>query len=91
MNPSQTKNKLAEIPVGGDQQPAVAVRSFQHDIVAGTLIKLRRVDNGVVVGLQPFDNRSVHALIGEKIHAFWPVFGYTTSARKALAAKRKAA
>ena len=91
MNPSQTKNQLAEIPIGGGQQPAVVVCSFQHDIVADTRIKLRHADNGVVVGPQPFDNRSVHALIGRRIHTSCLAPGYRTSARKALAAKRKAA
>ena len=43
MNPSQAKNKLAEIPVRGDQQHAAAVRPFQHSIVANTRIKLRNV------------------------------------------------
>ena len=91
MDPSQAKNELPEIPVRGDQQQAAAVRSFQHGIVANARIKLRHVNSRVIVGPQPFDNRSVHALIGQKIHASCPALGYTTSARKALAAKRKAA
>jgi len=91
VNPSQTKNKLAEIPIRSEQQHAAAVRLFQHSIVANARIKLRHVNNRVIVSPQPFDNRSVHTLIGQKIHASCPAFGYTTSARKALAAKRKAA
>ena len=91
MNPSQAKDKLAKIPVCGDQQHATVVRPFQHAIVANAWIKLRHVNNRVIVGPQPFDNRSVHALVGQKIHVSCPTFGYTTSARKALAAKRKAA
>ena len=67
------------------------VRSFQHDIVADARIKLRYVEGRVIVGPQPYGNGSVRALIGQEIPYPVRTFGYTTSARKALAAKRKAA
>ena len=50
-------------------------KSYQHNIVVEAWIKLRHVDNRVIVRPQPFDNRSVHALIGQKIHVFCPVVG----------------
>ena len=75
MNPSQAKNKLAEISIGGDQQHVTVVCSFQHDIVANTRIKLRHVNDRVIVSPQPLDNQSVHALIGQKIHVSCPALG----------------
>ena len=70
-----------------------APRSFlREDIViyeAGR--KLRDVEHIVTIRPKPFHYRTVDIFIGDDVHAVFVLIGYTMSARRACAAKRRAA
>lgn len=63
-----TKDKIAEIFVFGQQQPAILMRTCQHDGIACRRRDLGHIDDIVPSRAQSRDQGCVHAFINKPAH-----------------------
>ena len=87
----QAEDQFAEIPIAGQQQRAVPHCPLQHRVIVDARSHLGDIRYRMIVRTEAIDDGPVHALVRQEIHASGPAVGYTTSARKALAANLRAA
>ena len=72
---AQAKHHLAKVFVSRQQQSPFAVCQIQNNVVRDSPLHLRYVQHNMAVLAQAVHNLTIHALIGQKVHAGTPATG----------------
>ena len=86
-----TEHQLAKVLVGRYEQSIAIVGLPQDVVIRHAPRQLGNVDDSMTVIAKALHHWTVDAFIGDDVHADLAPIGYTTSARSACAAKRRAA
>jgi len=86
-----TEHQVAKVKIGRQQGRILAVRYVEHDIIRYARLHLGNIYNVMSINAQALYDLTVDALVCHNLQGVVPTKGYTTSARKASAAKARAA
>ena len=91
IQPANVDDQLTEILVARQQHRLVIVCLPQDLVVRHARRELGNIEDIITIVAKPLHDRPIDAFISKHGHADFALTGYTTSARSASAAKRRAA